>query len=247
LMASIPAIRRLRVELPILLTRARSFAFFSRPGVGVALLLCWMCIPFLLAYALSLKPANLHLFYIRYVGGVVPALALLVGVGISSIRPRLAQVVLLVAVVWFSFNALPKYYDNAQSQDFKTPMAWVQEHYLKDDGLACAPVMDCSLAVDYYLDAHPGPAHFDADSPGIFNWRNNSSASVDVQAVEKYAAEHHRLFFVTLHWTPGTPLNTGAQQDVDWLNSHYPLIGSYKTSTVEVFLYDTSSIIEPTT
>jgi putative flippase GtrA/4-amino-4-deoxy-L-arabinose transferase-like glycosyltransferase len=247
LMASIPAVNRLKVELPILLTRARSFAFFSRPGVGVALLLCWMCIPFLLAYALSLKPANLHLFYIRYLGGIVPALALLVGVGITSIRPRLARVVLLVAVVWLSFNALPNYFDKAQSQDFRTPMAWVQAHYQNNDGLACAPALDCSLAVDYYLDARPGPAHFDANSPGIFNWHGNYAAPVSVEAVGKYAATHQRLFFVTLHWTPGTPLNTDAQQDVDWLNSHYPLVDSYKTSTVEVYLYDTSSIIDPTT
>lgn len=222
-------------------TSPRIFGVLRRPGVGALALVCWMLVPVILSYLATQPGFNLHLFYQRYLLVIVPALCLLVGVGIASLRWRVVQVVLAIVVVALVLNNIPRLLVNAQAQDFATGMAWVQREYHPGDGLACAPAINCSVPMLYYIDAYPGPAHFNPDSPGLWRFPLHSPTFSDLAALQRYASRYHRIFFFTLRWSPGSPLDAKTQAMQQWLASTHELAGKVETSTGSAYLYVTES------
>ncbi len=218
--------------------RLRALVRVPRPGVLA--LACWLTLPLALAYLASQPFPNLHVFYPRYLMVVIPPFTLLVGVGVAALRPLSARMVLAALLIGLTLTALPGWYATAEAQNFRTPAFWLERQYRAGDGLACAPVLLCSLPLEYYLEAYPGPAHFDGDSPGWWNWEHFSKPAYDLDAIKRYAAAHRRLFFMTLHWTPGTPYTAESQADLDWLRAHYHAVSRIETSTVAIYLFDTT-------
>jgi hypothetical protein len=202
-------------------------------------------VPLVLAYLGSQPHPNLELFYPRYLVVVVPPFALLMGSGVATLRPLLPRIALAALLVGLMFTTLPDWYANMQLQDFRTPSAWMQRQYRSGDGIACAPPVGCSLPLEYYMEAYPGPAHCDGDSPGWWNWEYYYPPAYDLAAIQRYAATHHRLFFLTLHWAPGMAFDPAAQADLDWLRAHERLISGIETSTVVIYLFDTTQPATP--
>ena len=219
-------------------TQRQEATWLRRPGVGVLALVCWAFVPVILSYLGTQPGFNLHLFYQRYLLVIVPAICLLAGVGIASLRWRVAQVVVGLLIVVLVATNLPDLFANTQQQDFRTPMAWVRQQYQPGDGLACAPAINCSVPMEYYMNAYPGPAHFDTDSPGLWHWPIGTPPNAStLETLKPYAARHQRLFFLTLRWNPGTPLDAQTQAMQQWLASNYTLKGKVETSTGSVYLY----------
>ena len=165
--------------------------------LGIALALgSWFLIPIVVSFALTRQGLNLHLFFPRYLVVVVPPLVLLAGLGVSAIKLRVVQAAAVVAVLITAFPPLSFYYGLAQVQDVRTPAAWLQARYQAGDGIVCDPVIQCAIPVAYYFIAYPGPAHLDADSPGLFNWESNRSLPVSSDALTAFASHHQRIFVI---------------------------------------------------
>jgi hypothetical protein len=106
------------------------------------------------------------------------------------------QALLALALAVVAWTPLVDYYPVAQVQDFKDPMAWMQQRYQPGDGIVCDPDVECGIPVGYYLDAHPGPAHLDLDSPGRFSWEGTSTVAMTHETLSAYLAHHRRVFFI---------------------------------------------------
>ncbi|HEY7982553.1 MAG TPA: glycosyltransferase family 39 protein [Ktedonobacterales bacterium] len=218
--------------------RLRALARAPRPGVLP--LVCWLALPLALAYFASQPHPNLHLFYPRYLMVVVAPFTLLVGIAVAALRPVAARVALAVLLIGLTLTTLPGWYANMEVQNFRTPAFWLEREYHAGDGLACAPALLCSLPLEYYMEAYPGPAHFDGDSPGWWVWEYYYPPAYNLDAIKRYATAHPRLFFMTLHWAPGTPYTAESQADLDWLRAHYRAVSQIETSTVAIYLFDTT-------
>jgi hypothetical protein len=149
-----------------------------------------------ISFALTQPGLNLHLFYPRYLVVVVPPLCLLAGLAVQALRLRALQALLAIALALVAWTPLVSYYPVAELQDFKDPMSWMQQRYQPGDGIVCDPDVECSIPVAYYLDAYPGPAHLDLDSPGRFSWDGGSTVAVTPDTLRAYLTQHHRIFFI---------------------------------------------------
>lgn len=210
--------------------------------VGVALL-CWLIVPVVVSYVISQK--STHLFSSRYLVTIVPPLFLLVGMGVSVLRWRAVQLALGVGLVLIALHHVPYYYQTAQVETWSPAAHWLEQHYRQGDGIVCYDnSQGCQVSIEYYLDAYPSAAHFDADAPGSFPWVSyditnrlgNYRAAVDPKALQAYGAEHPRLFFIAGRLVPG---DTHAHAAEQWLDSHYHFIGQIVTPTVTIRLYAT--------
>src|SRR5712691_6132391 len=136
-------------------------------------LLCWFVVPIVFSYVVS--QGSTRLFSTRYLVIILPALFLLVGLGVASLRWRTAQVVLTLVLFLVALYYVPAYYRGAQIEDWNSTVHWLQERYQPGDGLVCYNsdvAQGCQISVEYYLHAYPSAAHFTGDSPGEFSWTN---------------------------------------------------------------------------
>jgi len=192
----------------------------QRPHLAAAAAMaCWFAVPIALSFVLTQSWLNLHLFYPRYLVVVVPPLSLLVGLAVGSLRPRLAQAGAAAVLLAVALPSLGLYYQLAQVQDFKTPVLWMQSRYQAGDGLICDPAVTCSIPVQYYLAAYPGPAQLEGDSPGYFSWESNSSLPLTQAAIASYAKRHHRIFVIYAPLSRGGAGDVGATQVEDSLTA----------------------------
>jgi mannosyltransferase len=214
-------------------------AVLHQPMPGTFALACWLVVPVILSFATTQPHFNLHLFYPRYLAIVVPAFCLLAGIGISLIRWRAAQLILALALATIALQQAPGYYAHAQVQDFRPPMRWLQEHYQAEDGIACYPDLECFVGVNYYLQAYPGPAHFDPNSPGRWYWQYYYPVPATIKALQGYITRHPRIFFIDapIGGIP-RPATIVAQR---WLDSHCQFVAQSATATVTIRLYATAS------
>ncbi len=206
------------------------------PSSGVSVIIFWMAGPILLSYITTQKAIGQHFFYPRYENVVVPALCLLVGIGISSLRWRVAQVGLGALLLVLLIQSTPYYYQHAQIQDFRTPVLWLKAHYQSVDGIVCAGSYSCAMPTLYYLQVYPPKtAQFDDNSPGAFSWATRHSVAADPATLANYSAQHTRVFVVAFGSSAiVAPI-------LQWYATHYPQIGRMLTRTVSVYLYDTSA------
>ena len=205
--------------------------------------LSWLIVPIIVSFVISQGPV--HLFSSRYLVIVVPPLLLLVATGLSLIRGRILQVLLTVGLCILALQSVPFYYRSAQVEDWNQATFWIEQQYHLGDGLVCydnALEQGCQISVEYYLQAYPSAAHFNADAPGTFSWSTFSSAhpedAVDPAVVSAFGTKHKRLFFIVGR-VPDAKAALLAQQAQHWLDSHYQLYAQIVTRTVTVRLYIT--------
>jgi hypothetical protein len=125
---------------------------------------------------------------------------------------------------------------------------WLEQRYQTGDGLVCydntingSVKQGCQIAVEYYLQAYPGAAHFTADSPGAFSWQTYSApdpeAAIRPQDLVRYGATHKRIFLII-----GRVHDDAAAQRVrttlQWLQSHEHLVDQVSTRTVNVYVFN---------
>ena len=220
-----------------------------RPGtspflpIGFALL-CWLVVPVVTSYAISQE--SLRLFAPRYLVTILPALFLLVGMGVAGLRWRRVQLVLILLLWFLALSVVPYYYRSAQVEDWNVTALWIEQHYQAGDGLVCydnALEQGCQISIEYYFQAYPSAAHFSADTPGAFSWHTfasaNPDAAVDTHVLATYGTNHPRIFFIVGR-LPNAASANRAQLARTWLDTHYHCIGQVVTRTVIIRLYTTS-------
>ncbi len=212
-------------------------------------LLCWVVVPVVFSYIVS--HGSTRLFSTRYLVTILPALFLLVGLGVASLRWRAAQVALTLALFAIAIYYVPAYYKGAQIEDWNTTVHWLQQRYQAGDGLVCYDSdveQGCQVSVEYYLHAYPSAAHFTGDSPGEFSWStfgpanpdSGPEAAVDPAALATYASHHPHIFYITGR-IPNDAAGARATAAQHWLDTHYRLLGRIVTRTVTISLYATAT------
>jgi mannosyltransferase len=212
------------------------------------MLLCWFAIPLFVSYVVS--QGATRLFSARYLVVIVPALCLLMGWLVTSLRWRVVQVALSLLLLGLSFTAVPYYYASAQVEDWNSTVPWMQQHYQPGDGLVCydntidgSTKQGCQIAVEYYLHAYPNQTHFSPDAPGSFSWSTYSTphpdAAINPSDLARYASGHPHLFWIVGRVQNGASERVQAAQQ--WLDSHYRFIDQVKTRTVTIRWYNTSA------
>ncbi|HEX6543641.1 MAG TPA: glycosyltransferase family 39 protein [Ktedonobacterales bacterium] len=226
--------------------RALDLAPIRAPHPGVSLIVIWAAGTILLSYIVSQKFIGQHFFYYRYENVVIPALCLLIGVGVSALRWRIAQAGVAIALLILLAQGPGYYYRHAQVQDFRTPALWLKAHYQPGDGIACTDSTSCSIPMGYYLEAYPpSAAQFDSDSPGAFFWAAHHGVASSIDGLSAYSAKHHRVFLVVFRGTQSSEISPEGQAMKAWYDTHFPLVGSAQTTTESVYLYDTASPRSP--
>ncbi len=115
----------------------------------MVILVCWMICPVVISYVVSQKWTRL--FSPRYLVVIVPAFILLVALGISVLRWRVAQIVLGLCLILLCLHHVPNYYNNAQVEDWRTGTQWLQAHYHPGNGLICYDnSQGCAVDIEYY-------------------------------------------------------------------------------------------------
>lgn len=210
-------------------------------------LVCWVVVPVVVSYVVS--QGSTRLFSARYLVVIVPPLCLLMALGVSLLRWRVVQVLLIAVLLLSALAVVPTYYKSAQVEDWNSTTFWLEQHYQPGDGLVCydnALEQGCQISVQYYLDAYPSAAHFTSDMPGAFSWQNlgpanpasGPEAAVDPTALAAFGAHHSRIFYIQGRF-PDAASAARAQAAQRWLDSHYHLIAQIVTRTVTIRLYMT--------
>jgi len=172
-----------------------------------------------------------------------------VGLGVASLRWRVVQVALTLALFIFALCYVPAYYKGAQIEDWNVTVHWLQQRYQTGDGLVCYDSdveQGCQVSVEYYLHTYPSGAHFTGDSPGEFSWINfgpanpksGPEAAIDLSALSAYAAHHSRMFYI-IGRIPNDAAATRAKAAQSYLDTHYHLLGRVVTPTVTISWYAT--------
>jgi hypothetical protein len=190
---------------------------------ATAALGCWLIIPFALAYLASQPGVNLHLFAWGYLVVVVPALCLLAGVGVASLRLPFARAALALGLLAAAALAMPPG-TFGPAQDFRSASAWIRERYSFGDGLVCTS-WSCALATDYYARIDEVPSALLDGSPVPWSWSGGGARSLDPGALQSYAAARSRIFLVdSLLDGDASEVKSGARAAEQWLDSRYRLI-----------------------
>jgi len=212
-------------------------------------LFCWVVVPVVFSFVVS--QGSMRLFSTRYLVTILPALFLLVGLGVASLRWRVVQVGLALALLLFALHYIPAYYKGAQIEDWNSTVYWLQQRFQPGDGLVCydsAVEQGCQVSVEYYLHAYPSASHFSGDSPGEFSWSNfgptnprlGAEAAVDPSALSAYASQHSHIFYIVGR-IPDDAAAARAKVAQNWLDTHYHLLNRIVTPTVTISWYDTSA------
>ena len=212
-------------------------------------LLCWVVVPVVFSYIVS--KGSTRLFSTRYLVTILPAFFLLVGLGVASLRWRIVQVALTLALLLVSLHFVPDYYKGAQIEDWNSTVHWLQQRYQPGDGLVCYDSdveQGCQVSVEYYLHTYPSAAHFTGDSPGEFSWTKFGPANpklgpesaVDPSALALYASKHSHIFYI-IGRIPDNAAAARATAAQYWLDAHYHLLNRIVTPTVTISWYATNS------
>jgi hypothetical protein len=209
------------------------------------LLCCWLAVPALLSYAMSL--GTTRYFSLRYLMVITPAFCLMVGLGLASLRSRGVQIVLSIQLLLLAVFVGVSYYPHAQIEDWRGPTQWLQARYQAGDGIVCYDnIQGCQFATEYYFTSYPqSGAHYTPDTPGYWNLTvydflpyQEARLATDPQALTKFAANHSRIFYIVGRLS-GPQTEANAAQGQAFLDSHYRFVEQYTSGGVSVRLYMT--------
>ncbi len=210
-------------------------------------LLCWFVVPIVISYVVS--QGSTRLFSSRYLIIILPPLFLLVGLGVASLRWRIVQLVLTLALFLMALYYVPLYYKSAQVEDWNSTVSWLEQRFQPGDGLVCYNnAQGCQIPVEYYIHAYPSAAQFTDDSPGAYSWNTFGSAdphtgyaaAVDTNALSIYGAKHAHIFFI-IGRVANTTEAAEAKSAQNWLDTHYHLLHRIVTPTVTISWYAINS------
>jgi mannosyltransferase len=208
-------------------------------------LLCWLVVPLLISFIVS--QGSTRLFSSRYLVIILPPLFLLVGLGVASLRWRVVQLGLTLALLLIAIRTVPAYYNSAQVEDWNSTVPWLEQRYQPGDGLVCYNnAQGCQIPVEYYIHAYPSDVQFTEDSPGAYSWntfgpanpQSGYAAAVDTHALSIYGAKHAHLFFI-IGRVANTTEAAEAKTAQHWLDTHYHLLNRIVTPTVTISWYAT--------
>jgi mannosyltransferase len=208
-------------------------------------LLCWLIIPVVGTFVVS--QGATRVFSTRYLVIIIPALVLLASTVAMLTRVWFLRVAITGAFLIPAVAGAISYYPNAQIEDWRTPVRWIEQHYQAGDGLVSYnnnPQQGAQFPIQYYLQTDGSQADFDAGSPGVVLWERLPDAdpfahyqdALDPQALSSYAALHHRFFFVSGRLS-GADDVAKVHATISWLNSHYQLLGQTSDGVATVLLY----------
>ncbi|WP_211326017.1 glycosyltransferase family 39 protein [Thermosporothrix hazakensis] len=230
--------------------KGRINKLYGVPGSVVPIvwaLLCWFLLPIVIAYVVSLSPWRL--FSARYLVTVVPPFLLLAGVGIAALRQVWLRGICLLVLLALALTGTSYYYRSAQVEDWNAATHWMQERARTEDGLVCydnTVQQGCQIAVEYYLHAYPGPAHFEPESPGAFSWQMfgplrsaGPDEAVDPAALQRYGQKHARIFFIVGR-VRDDAASARLEQALSWMDQHFHKNAQYTSRTVSIYLYETT-------
>jgi hypothetical protein len=200
-------------------------------------LTCWLVVPVALSYAATQPYLNVHLFWWRYLGVVVPPLCLLAAIGVTTMRWQSARFALAVIVLALAMPAALSYYATARRADFRTAAQWVEGRYQPGDGLIYLPGLICSIPMQYYQTVYPGPARYTADAPGVWQWDAQRTVPYGTLAVAAYSAARARIFVIMTSYGIDAATAARMRAELAWLDSHYRFVSQYATLRVTVRLY----------
>lgn len=192
----------------------------ARPRPGAFAVLCWLVVPLVCSFVLTQGWLNLHFFLARYLVVVIPPICLLAALGLRLLRPAYLQIALTAALLLVAALQVPAYYASADTQDFRAVNFWLQQRYQPGDGIACYPQTWCRLPMDYYVQAQPGPAHFDPNSP---DW------DLSTRTLAAYAAQHTRVFVIIAIFDPSPQVRSQVRTLQAWMDGHYQLVDQLQT------------------
>jgi mannosyltransferase len=214
------------------------------PLVGIVALCLWLALPIVLAYAFTQPYLNAHLFFYTYFGPLAAAYCLLAGFCVTVARWRYVQVIAAFVLIFLTVQSVPTAHTSANFDAWRPPALWLEQSYVEGDGIICTPAVECAVPLDYYFAAYPSQAHFDAESPGAFDWQAHMSNPTDTAALAAYAAHHQRLFLVSYSRPDSGPGSVEAAQNAavqGWLDQHdrvwQQTSASTYLSTITVTLY----------
>ncbi len=199
-------------------------------------------IPLILSYEVS--QGATRVFSSRYLVTIVPAVFLLVGLGVAVLHWRPLQFLLACALLLLALRYVPSYYQGAQVEDWRTVSQWIEQHYQQGDGLVCYNNWQgCQVPLQYYFDAYPGPARFSNDTPGVYSWKivgsADAQAAVDPTALAAFGKNHAHIFFISGRLS-GQPDVLLVQKAEHWLDTHFHLVNSIQVGGFTVRLYATT-------
>lgn len=214
---------------------------FAHAVVAVSV---WLAFPLVLAYVFTQSYVNTHLYFYANFAPLSVAYCLLVGLCVAITRWRYVQVVVALLLVFFAVQSVPVTHTAANFDAWRAPSLWLEQQYMSGDGIICTPSVECATSLDYYFIAYPSPAHFDADSPGAYDWGTQRTHPTDDLTLASYAAQHRRIFLITYARSDSGAGSPQAEQNAavqTWLDQHYTVAqrttASTYVSTVTVTLY----------
>lgn len=208
------------------------------------LLLCWLVIPIVASFIVS--QGATRLFSSRYLVVVLPAFFLLVASGVTALRNRGVQALLIIELLFLTYSTVPTYYRSAQVEDWNVSSAWLVEHYQPGDGLVCYDnIQGCQISMEYYLHAYPAnDAHFSPDSPGFFSWEtynfNNAPDALDTKKLAAYGTKHPHLFLIIARLSSYESVKR-VHATEQWLDTHFHYADQFITRTATIRIYATST------
>jgi uncharacterized membrane protein len=213
-------------------------------AVFLLALLCWLIIPAVASFIVS--QGATRVFSTRYLVIIIPALVLLMSTIAMLSRVWFLRVAIISSFLIPAVVGAIGYYPNAQVEDWRTPVRWIEQRYQPGDGLVSYNnnnQQGAQFPIQYYLHSDGSQADFDTDSPGVALWERLPEAdpfahyqdALDPQALSRYAALHHRFFFVAGRLSVPDDV-AKVQATINWLNSHYQLLGQSSDSTAATVL-----------
>ncbi len=213
-------------------------AWRSSPGQGwpYGLLLSWFAVPLIITLAVSmLRPV----FLPRYLIVCLPALVLLVAVGLTSFRNRWMAAPVLALVLWFAVQGSRAYYRqdfDIGRQDFKQLTTYLLDHDQPGDAVVFYDAQ-ARFPYSYYAarEASPGRPQPEILFPGGQRptWRDFMGHATP--ELLPALAQHPRLWLVLVE--NGGPEDAAARQLQAALSSSYTLVEQRDFPFLRLCLY----------
>ena len=235
--AALAAIGVVATVLPAL--RAR-----DRASVGRALApLLWLVVPVLTVFLLSyVKP----MFRERYLFGAMPAISLLVAIGVTSVRPRLLRPLVVVAMIALSLVPLARGLSIRQDENWRAAVAYLDASAQPEDGWIFISKR-AQLGYEYYAGWLAG-GRPDAARPDIlesFDWNDLADSQTYYRALNSgtsrlpdFSARHQRVWLVLSHEFDSTFDGDTSAAVRDWLTRRGYSARQRTFQNIRVLLYE---------
>jgi len=226
--------------LPALRARDRASA-----GRALAPLL-WLVVPVLTVYVLSyVKP----MFRERYLFGAMPAISLLVAIGISRIRPRLLRPLVAVALIALAVVPLARGLSIRQDENWRAAVAYLDTNALPDDGWIFISKR-AQLGYEYYAGwlASGQPVTSRPDILEGFDWNDLADSQTYYRALTsgtsrlpEFTARHQRIWLVLSHEFDSTFDGDTSAAVRDWLTRRGYSARQRTFQNIRILLYERRS------